>query len=407
MEEETDRPVGERRRRREAEQAAAQAAGAPTADRPLTRRELRRREAEAAARRALEEAVERAVADPSATGVRSRPAATGATAGAAVSRSAGTSAPTPGSGPSAGTAETSAPTTGRASSDTPRLPSRRSLRERAASASAAPEESPQERTATARRPVVRTPGTAQGVRSLDSTGRLTGVQPVVRPDAPRQSGRPAAPQPEAAAPQEPSAPWDTHETFSVELGPTEVDGTVPGRSAALPQPPVRRRAAADASAPAPDVPVAPRPGGAGNGAGDPTGPGRAGPVPADPTALVPRLDAPSTASTGGTTADGAAFPLRPQWIAISSISGATPDSARSELPSRRSRMEPAAVEPDPGPDRPNPAVTAVKVAVLVLVAVVIGALIWLLADQALDDGAQGLASPPAAITTDHEEPRAR
>src|SRR5690606_41877946 len=50
MTEGTDRPAGERRRRREAERAAARAAEQTGANRPLTRRELRWQQAEEAAR---------------------------------------------------------------------------------------------------------------------------------------------------------------------------------------------------------------------------------------------------------------------------------------------------------------------------------------------------------------------
>src|SRR5690606_40395499 len=126
-----------------------------------------------------------------------------------------------------------------------RLPSRRSLRERAATASTRPE-TPQERTATGRRPVVRAPRTAQGVRSLDSTGRLTGVQPVVRPDAPRGAGGQdsGAAGAQGSGPGAGPAPWHTHETFSVDLDPREVDATAgPGLLSVSEQPPSWRRSA--------------------------------------------------------------------------------------------------------------------------------------------------------------------
>lgn len=508
MGEGTDRPEGERNRRQEAAQGSAPAARTPASDRPLTRRELRRREAEAAARRAAlesagggpaSEAADRAgsaSAPDHAPAVAAGPARpTGTTppaagselaAGAATSGPASRSASTGASARSARSAATgaSAPSAESTARPTPaggtRLPSRRSLRERAATASTRPE-TPQERTATGRRPVVRAPRTAQGVRSLDSTGRLTGVQPVVRPDAPRGAGG----QDSGAAGAQGSGPgagpalWDTHETFSVDLDPREVDATAGAGLPAVPEtPPVRRRSAADTTAtgtaaaadrhtadtgappaartdaatdPSPSARRAVDGGTAGASSAARPGAAQAGRRPADSAvagaspAARPPADAGTSPAEAADTTDAPrptrpaghrspaehtplrdaardfdrrageaeeepVFPLRPQWIAISSVSGASPDSAEVPLPSRRSlreRME----EPAPAdPERPNPAVTVVKVAVLVLVAVVIGALIWLLADQALDDGADDadLARPSLPITTtiDPEEPRA-
>ena len=408
MGEGTDRPMGERRRRREAERAAA-SSGAPQ---PLTRRELRRREAEEAARLEaiatgelpMDELAERMRATtapsgsvPSASTGRAETSAgtarSAASAGSAPSTgpvpttgsalpaaspprppapsTAGSapsaaSAPAPGapatvgSAPSAASAGHAAVTAGSAPSASSaatagsvpaatgsRLPSRRSLRERAQDADQAPPERPQERTATGRRPVVRTPSTAQGVRALDSTGRLTGIQPVVRPDAP---GRPEP------ASVTPPTEWGEHDTFSLEL-----DG--PARAA---------------------------------------------------RAALPAERAPDTADEP--PEEDEELPLRPQWVAIDHISGASPEDAKSDLPSRRNLRRTTDEEtPAAAPARrDNPAVTAVKVAVLVLVALVIGALIWLLATEAFSDGdgdagASGpAATAPTFITTPHpEETRAR
>ncbi|GAA4430401.1 hypothetical protein GCM10023169_33800 [Georgenia halophila] len=82
----------------------------------------------------------------------------------------------------AGTADSNAPAPPTPVAGAAKLPSRRSMRERArqADAGAAEPEAPSERTGTGRRPVVRTPRTASGIRSVDSTGALTAVQPVSR-----------------------------------------------------------------------------------------------------------------------------------------------------------------------------------------------------------------------------------
>ncbi len=409
MGERPERPVGERRRRREAEQAAAREAEAAGTTRPLTRRELRRLQAEEAARleaiatgelpleelqaageahRAASLAAEGTGAAPSAasagrgsaTTAGSAPSAPSAdpsgspgttTAGSAPPAASATGAATRTSTPgapssSAGAVDAAAVTADSAPSaasaagatatvptdPSARIPSRRSLRERAQDAPPIAPERPQERTATGRRPVVRTPSTAQGMRSLDATGQLTGIQPVVRPDAPGSS--------------DPSEPTAEASVESAHTGPTalpalfEVDGPALTARAALPSP-------------------------------------------EDP--------APETRSAEDEQ-DEDLFPMRPQWVAISSVSGATPDEAKSELPSRRSlrsRLDEEPAEAEPAPT--NPAVTAVKVAVLVLVAAVLGALIWLLGSEAFDDDPSGGAAPVAAhtlITTPQpEETRAR
>ncbi|MPV36133.1 hypothetical protein [Georgenia subflava] len=86
--------------------------------------------------------------------------------------------------------------------------SRRSMRDRLREAddlaaiengSAAPAS---ERTTTTRRPVVRAPHTARGIRTLDATGTLTGVQPVDRP-APA-----APPEPEPPVTTDPAG-WES------------------------------------------------------------------------------------------------------------------------------------------------------------------------------------------------------
>lgn len=351
MGESPDRPVGERRRRREAERAAALAAESTGATRPLTRRELRWQQAEEAARLEAIATGELPLAE-----LRERVTpATSATTGAAAStpdESAGTSpadgpagtAPSARSAGSAGSAPsaTTAPATAPSGATAAGVPSRRSLRERAEEPGPEPAERAQERTATGRRPVVRTPSTAQGVRSLDTTGRLTGIQPVVRPDATD------LPTPSPA--------------------PTGRDGRPAGTPAG--------------------ASVAARAEGG-------------GPRDAERTE-VPTSESPE---------DDDAFDMHPEWLAVSSISGATPDDAKSALPARRTRRAGAPADPtpaEPEPERGNPAVAAIKVAVLVLVALVIGTLIWLLGTEAFAEDPAGVAHPILSITAPHpEETRAR
>ncbi|WP_413450439.1 hypothetical protein AA0Y32_07195 [Georgenia phoenicis] len=387
MTEGTDRPAGERRRRREAERAAALAAEQASAARPLTRRELRRLQEEEAAR--LEAAATgelplgqpSTTAEPAATPPRPDPAATtpepaprpeptpepevrpdptpqpAATAPrpdpGPSSRSAAVTAPTPVSAPSAPSAPATAPTPVSAPSaasasssaheerttspaapsasprpEAPRIPSRRSLRER--DPQPLPEERPQERTATGRRPVVRTPSVAQGIRALDSTGQLTGIQPVVRPDAPSQ--QPATPAGDATTAP---AVWSERSTFPLDA---------PARAA--------REA----------------------------------------------LPAPETADSPEEPEEAA--PLRPRWVAIDTVSGASPESAAS-VPASRRALRAEDTEKAPVDER-NPAVAAIKAAVLVVVALILGALIWLLATEAFD-GSAAAAPLPTTITTTHLE----
>ncbi|MCM3661637.1 hypothetical protein M3148_11645 [Georgenia satyanarayanai] len=362
MTEGTDRPAGERRRRREAERAAARAAEQTGGDRPLTRRELRWQQAEEAARLEaiatgelpLGQHHERPVPPPMTTSewapsagsapstsaaATPQPASAPSAPSASASGTTAVSAPSPVSAPSAASAASSG---ARPGSEQPRIPSRRSLRERAPQPDTA--ERPQERTATGRRPVVRTPSTAQGIRALDATGQLTGIQPVVRPDAP--GSQPTA----AAADAEPAtgpAVWSERATFSLNL-----DGPARAARAALPEP--------------------------------------------------------DTAESAEETEDDVL--LRPRWVAIDAVSGASPDAAAGPAPSRRSlRAGDPAPEPDAqpapatrAPQEHNPAVTIIKVAVLVLVAAIIGALIWLLATDAFAGSTDALTTT-IATTTQPEE----
>lgn len=361
MTEGTDRPAGERRRRREAERAAARAAEQAGATRPLTRRELRWQQAEEAARLEaiatgelpLGQHHERPVPPPmpspeSAPSAASAPSTSAAPTPEPTPAPSTSATPEPGSVASAPSAPASAPTVVSApsSGEERRVPSRRSLRERNPEPTT---ERPQERTATGRRPVVRTPSTAQGIRALDATGQLTGIQPVVRPDAPgRQPGAaPVEPEPVTQPEPESGTPppvWSERATFSL-------DGPALAARAALPEP-----ATGESAEEAED-------------------------------------DAP---------------PLRPRWVSIDAVSGASPDAAAGTAPSRRSLRsgdqapEPAAGPAEPASEERNPAVTAVKVAVLVLVAAILGALIWLLATDAFA-GSTGAVPTTTTITTTQPE----
>ena len=251
-------PMGERRRRREAERKAAQATGELELNEPMTRRERRALE-EALASGALEltpdgqyaptgevpvtttgqhvlSGLESAESAASAEGtgdgdaaaepakpsspaeaperhswretaqevdaVRPPPTMDKAPDGAAP----GDQSPSPGSG-AAGTA-TSAD--GPGDTGAGQL-SRRSLRERQAAANAGAPEEPSERTATGRRPVIRPPASARGTRTVDATGELTSIQRAIRDIKAAPAGAPepgAAPgeleaAPEAAGPNQP------------------------------------------------------------------------------------------------------------------------------------------------------------------------------------------------------------
>lgn len=97
-------------------------------------------------------------------------------------------------------------------------PSRRTLREKWRAAGASAADGPAERTSTVRRPVVRAPITARGVRTVDESGEITGVQPAVTGTAP--AGPPVQPPvawapvgPPAGVPPQPTLPpvqeWTT------------------------------------------------------------------------------------------------------------------------------------------------------------------------------------------------------
>ncbi|TNC18530.1 hypothetical protein FHE66_06290 [Georgenia sp. 311] len=179
------------------------------------------------------------------------------------------------------------------------------------------------------------------MRALDSTGRLTGIQPVVRPDTP-PGGQELPP---------PLTDWS--QSFTIELD-------VPARTAR------------DAMA----IEPAPR-------------------TPAEEQTPHVEDERPAAAETADhVDEDDVEYPLRPKWVAIDHISASSADEDAPSEPLRRTRRE-RPDEPAPAPRRDNPAVTVVKIAVLALVALVIGVLIWLLATEAFAEG----TTPAQAATT--------
>ncbi|MEE6272927.1 hypothetical protein V2J56_06155 [Georgenia sp. MJ206] len=491
--------LGERRRRREAERAAALAAARD--DAPLSRKELRRRAAEEEARlealRTGELRLDGSVAPvpdrpsgaspqtgesgatdggapaalPADSGTTARPDAgaaaqplSGATSDDAApgqpSSDAGSGDGAPGqptSGATAAGGVSGQPTSDAGSPDAapsaasgstgaiPRL-SRRSLRERQPVDPVPAETPPSQRTATGRRPVVRTPSTAQGTRTIDSTGRLTGIIPVVPAEEPApERSVPMAPEEPGVGPQaEGSAdPVSWESTAGMPVMSEEILDRESERLAS-PQTP----AVVPTPVPAePSPAAAPSPGEAAAAAGAVPGDDEPGEVTA-PDGTEGDVTAPDGTEGDVTAPDGtedsddedADGPLRPQWVALaaadpapaqsvagsaasarSALSAGSADTAASDdgarthraqgsAPARRSlgdrtrsaaRLESDApaggvqgndgagpVPTDPQPEdvedgSTNPAVAFVKVLVLLLVAAVIGALIWLLYSGAL------------------------
>lgn len=360
--------VGERRRRREAERAAALAAERAGVAAPLTRRELRRRQLEEEAR--LEAIATGELQLGPAGTYEARQAARAATtpAGGATTN---VDTPPPGSSPPAAAG----------------VPSRRSVRQRLTAPPERPSDGPAARdaTATGRRPVVRTPTSATGIRRLDATGQLTGIQPVLRPDglpqhplagAPEDAAQPSAQS--AAGPDRPRAIGRPTDANTGTSDPTQWDDAVTGIGEIIAVPPT-------------------------TAAGE-TPPARSASSATDAQDWADELDEPLP---------------RPRWAAVSSTSGSSADEADGTI-SRRSlrqpELEPEVPEPDvPEPDVPepdqrddeyNPLVTIVKIVVLAFVAAIIGALIWLLATEAFVDDASA-ATPVTTIATTPEESSAR
>jgi len=467
--------LGERRRRREAERAARLAAEKAGQAQPLTRRELRRRQLEEQARLEAIATGELPLVDQDGRPLSPEAAARVAHDGVAAPTAEPQAADQP-PAPSAADRVPELAERGERSTPTPEEPppaeqaeepelpaaaarSRRSMRDRVASAAGA-ENDPGERTATTRRPVVRAPHTAKGVRSLDSTGALTGVRPVQAPPVPARPG-PAAPEPpvttdpagwEAAAafpaPRFPSVPDDS--TIVIDAVPTHETG--PGRptSAGTALTPASAVSARSASTPEPPPttpgPV-PTPTSAASAPSEPQatapGPGPVfAPVRREPTeaerarsagsparfpsaASGPEAVAAAALDSDEKTDEDGFLEARPQWASLAEFSAATSDSPAEpdegatpgvdrREPVRRSvrdRMGESAgsssarsaEEPEESGyvddiETRNPAASLIKIVALVLAAVVIGLLIGLLAFNQGDDGASmRIQSLPVAV----------
>ncbi|MCK6211498.1 hypothetical protein KZX45_13190 [Georgenia sp. EYE_87] len=460
--------LGERRRRREAERAARLAAERAGQARPLTRRELRIRQLEEQARLEAIATGELPLVDDD--GRPLPPEAALARSVAATDRAAGAE------GPASRTVPTSQPGTGEptAASEKPRTAqppapsardrvadaaptpaeevrpadaspavqaaplSRRSLRDRVRTDVAVPEDGPAERTATARRPVVRAPHTAKGIRTLDSTGTLTGVRPVAA-----GSAQPARPGPVADEPPVTTDPagWESavglpavtdDSTLVIDAVPPAAQGTetpasppsapTPGRPA--PARPADVTGSAPAAAPAPPgpafAPVRREPTDA-ERARSAASPGRFPSAASGPEAVA------AAALDDGPDDDYDEEEARPQWAPLAEFSAASSQSP--DEPTERGAPEPArrsvrdrmagagsarsarsadgvaddAAEDghDDEADTRNPAASLVKIVALVLVAIVIGLLIGLLAFNQEADGAsmriQSLAQATSAL----------
>jgi hypothetical protein len=437
--------LGERRRRREAERAARLAAEQTGKAQALTRRELRHRQLEEQARLEAIATGELPLVDDEGRPLAPEAAARMATAQprpssqppapSAEDRVAGSAGLTAESGPTAassGEAQRAARLTAEpprtdASPAAPAALSRRSLRDRVQTDAAVPEDGPAERTATSRRPVVRAPHAAKGIRTLDSTGTLTGVQPVEAPAAPPARRAPAADEPPVTTDP---AGWESAVGLpAVRDDSTLVIDTVPGAAGGSTTP---ASAASAPGVPEPLTPAAP--------AAQPDGAERPpfAPVRREPTEAERARSAASpgrfpSAVSGPEAVAAAAFDegagadhdedydddARPQWASLaefSAVSSQSPDEPAE--PARRSVRErmggptstPSAPSADGGHDQAeyvdeietrNPAASLVKIIALVLVAIVIGLLIGLLAFNQGDDGAsmriQSLAQAASAV----------
>lgn len=282
------------------------------------------------------------------------------------------------------------------------------------------------RTAPGRRPVLRAPSTAQGIRTVDDTGALSGIVPLSRPGA--------------GAGQE-SIEIDLSSAVAIPVMSDEILDAEGRRQADLhressadeaAEPPV----VADGPEPEPEPELEPEPDGIDEGVES-----------ADPAPPTSRLDAASDAAKAPEAdartilpallpaREPAAAPVaRTPIIARSAgsaaeartVTGSAPDSVGSDdgdddpqvswhalpvpppMASRREERDPGEPAPpaaapaeydeldDEDDDTPNPAVTVVKLLVLALVAAVIAGLVWLLATGALTDGAEALGGMAAA-----------
>lgn len=378
--------VGERRRRREAERAAQQAAGAEQ-ERPLTRREIRAREAalqtgelkidetgEIRVARAPESAPEEPDLDGPATGMigmtrrqlralREQQAA--AAAGAAASTptaapSAAVEAPVSEPAPSEPASDEPAP-----SAPAPSEPAVRDVTPARGSATAAP-------TPPLRRPVVRPPAAAGSVRSLTEDG--AGLAPV----AAREQ-----------APSDPSSPatWSTRGSTSV-----DVTGSLPAIVADPGPLPTTRRTMRVAEAATPEDVAPPATldeliaGDSDEPApfeGKPSWPDLPPPTPAHPMDRVgAAASADATPPAEGSTEvidlpEPAALPTAAATTAVAESPNEPPTSAVGDSASEQDEDEGGDEHEDEHDDHRTPRwLTVLMWLVLIVIGIVLGLLIW-------------------------------
>ncbi|ROR71883.1 hypothetical protein [Bogoriella caseilytica] len=221
-------------------------------------------------------------------------------------------------------------------------------------------ERPAEITSTGRRPVVRAPHTASAIRSLDETGALSGIQPVVREEE----------DPQEYAPEASSNPAEWSGTF------TPVSAEIP-LTASTSAPPASEPEARPAPAAAPPQRAA-----------TPSGPAQ--PSWRSVTAASPAASAetvpPGQAPNRRSMRDRMDVPAEERSAPLPVADGSTATRGPgTDDPSR------STADPEAGPV--NPVVRMVRVLALVLAAILIGVLITLLW---LDQRSDSDDSPDAA-----------
>ncbi|MFC4555570.1 hypothetical protein [Georgenia faecalis] len=275
--------------------------------------------------------------------------------------------------------------------------SRRSMRDRLREAPSEPPTDERERTG--RRPVVRAPAVAQGVRGLDETGQLTGVQPVVRDEVQREHAR-SAPERHGAPPALRRSAPSVESTGSID--PTSWN-------AATMAPEADEDPEHDDDAPL-------RPTWVSVSAVGPTG------EPADQW-TAPLRPGPTRASRRQVTAEdlegrGPEVPVRrptASAFAADLADAPAPSVVATAAPELAATPEPVAGGGDVAETsrRPGAGATVLKIAALALAAAVIAALVWILASGAIDAAAGAAAAAGGAVGSTftvidhHEESRAR
>lgn len=351
--------LGERRRRR-LEAEAARAAGASE---PLSRKEIRRRRLEEEARLAAIATGELPMMEAASPPAR----------GGAAAEHSPEAAPEPAEQKLSrrelrelrrrelGTSSEDAPE-GVASAERaePRPVAPQPSPQRAAGLRDRATERPGEITSTGRRPVVRAPHTASAIRSLDETGALSGIQPVVREEE----------DPQEYAPEASSNPAEWSGTF------TPVSAEIP-LTASTSAPPASEPEARPAPAAAPAQRAA-----------TPSGPAQ--PSWRSVTAASPAASAetvpPGQPPNRRSMRDRMDVPVEERSVPLPVADGSTATRGPGT-------DEPSGSTADPEAGPVNPMVRMVRVLALVLAAILIGVLITLLW---LDQRADGNDSPDAA-----------